>query len=74
MDVYGRIATTLLKLAEESDGKMVINQRLTHRDLASMVGSSREMVSRILKDLTRGGYLTIERNCITINKTLPAHW
>lgn len=74
MDVYGRIANTLLKLAEDDDGKMVIKQRLTHKDIASMVGSSREMVSRIMKDLTRGGYLATDNNRITINERLPSRW
>ena len=74
MDVYGRIARTLLTLAEEKDGKKFIPQRLTHRDIASMVGSSREMVSRIMKDLTSGGYLTVDKSGITINEKLPARW
>lgn len=74
MDVYGRIASTLLKLAEDDNGKMVIKQRLTHKDIASMVGSSREMVSRIMKDLTRGGYLATDNNRITINEHLPSRW
>lgn len=74
MDVYGRIANTLIKLAEDDHGKMVIKQRLTHKDIASMVGSSREMVSRIMKDLTRGGYLAATKSGITINERLPARW
>jgi len=74
MDVYGRVARTLLELAEERDGKLVVTQRLTQRDIASMVGASREMVSRILRDLTRGGYITTRNRVITINERLPAAW
>lgn len=74
MDVYGRVARTLLDLAEEEDGKMVIRQRLTQRDIANMVGASREMVSRILKDLSIGGYITIKNKTITINEKLPPGW
>ena len=74
MDVYGRIANTLIKLAEQTDGKMVINRHLTHREIASMVGSSREMVSRIMQDLSKGGYITATKTSITINEKLPAHW
>lgn len=73
-DVYGRLSRTLQELAIERDNKLVIEQRLTHQDIASMVGSSREMVSRILKDLARGGYITVEDRQITINKRLPAEW
>lgn len=74
MDVYGRVARTLLDLSEDQDGKKVITQKLTQRDIASMVGASREMVSRILKDLTIGGYITIQNKTITINEKLPPGW
>ena len=74
MDVYGRVARTLLELAEDRDGKKVIAQRLTQRDIASMVGASREMVSRILKDLTIGGYISIKNKTITIEEKLPPGW
>ena len=74
MDVYGRVARTLINLAEEDEGRLVVNQRLTQRDIASMIGASREMVSRILKDLTVGGYITVGKKSITINEKLPSAW
>lgn len=75
MDVYGRVAHTLLDLAQEmEDGKMVIEQKLTHQDIADMVGASREMVSRILKDLVNGGYISVKSKIVTINEKLPAGW
>ncbi len=74
MDVYGRVARTLLDLADDIDGKQVIEQKLTHQDIANMVGASREMVSRILKDLSRGGYITTDKKSITINEKLPSGW
>jgi CRP/FNR family cyclic AMP-dependent transcriptional regulator len=74
MDVYGRVARLLLELAEERDGGMVINQRLTQQDLASRIGASREMVSRILKDLSTGGYLTQSRSGIVLHRKPPEHW
>lgn len=74
MDVYGRVAHTLLDLSSEIDGKKVIEQKLTHQDIANMVGASREMVSRILKDLSTGGYITVDKKTITINEKLPAGW
>jgi len=64
----------LLDMAEEKDNKLVIPQRLTQRDIASMVGASREMVSRILRDLSTGGYITIHNKIITINERLPSGW
>jgi CRP/FNR family cyclic AMP-dependent transcriptional regulator len=74
MDVYGRVARTLLEMAEHEGDVQVIKQKLTQRDIASMVGASREMVSRILKDLSLGGYITIENKKITINEKLPPGW
>ena len=74
MDVYGRVAHTLLDMSVEQDGKKVIPQKLTQREIASMVGASREMVSRILRDLSVGGYITIKNKIITINERLPAGW
>ena len=75
MDVYGRIARILLDMAvEDEDGHLVVNEALTHKDIAQMVGSSREMVSRIFKDLVMGGYITNEQKQIRINTTLPAAW
>lgn len=74
MDVYGRIVKTLYHLAVEEDGHQVIKDKFTHKDLAAMVGSSREMVSRILKELSRGGYITIEKDRLIINQRLPAKW
>lgn len=72
LDVYGRVARLLLELACERDGELVVAQRLTQLDIANRVGASREMVSRILKELVAGGYIRIERRVITINRRLPA--
>lgn len=74
MDVYGRVARLLLELAVKEDGRLVINERLTQQDIASRVGASREMISKILKDLSIGGYITVERKRITINRTPPRQW
>ena len=74
LDVYGRVARLLLELAEDNGGKLSIQQRLTQQDIASRVGASREMVSRILKDLSTGGYLTQSRNGILLHRKPPEHW
>jgi CRP/FNR family cyclic AMP-dependent transcriptional regulator len=71
MDVYGRVAKILLGMAEEVDGKMVINNRPTQQDIANHIGASREMVARILKDLSTGKYITIEGKRLIINEKLP---
>lgn len=74
LDVYGRIAGLLTRLAESKNGQMQIEEKLTHQEIANMVGSSREMVSIILKELSKGGYITIDKKFITINKKLPYSW
>jgi len=74
LDVYGRVARVLLELAVERDGKLVIPERLTQKDIAARVGASREMINRILRDLTAGGYVSVEAGCITIKKAPPARW
>ena len=74
MDVYGRVARLLLELAEEKEAMLVISQRLTQQDIASRIGASREMVSRILKDLSNGGYLTQSRTGIVLHRKPPEHW
>jgi CRP/FNR family cyclic AMP-dependent transcriptional regulator len=74
LDVYGRVARILLELAVERDGKLVIPERMTQKDIAARVGASREMINRILRDLTTGGYVSVEDGRITINKAPPARW
>lgn len=74
LDVYGRVARTLLSLANKQDNQLIIQQRLTHQDIASMVGASREMVSRIMKDLTTGGYIEVKDKQIIIRSKLPSGW
>ncbi len=74
LDVYGRVARTLLNMAQERDGEQLIEQRLTHQDIANLVGASREMVSRIMKDLTAGGYVEMRDRRIVICNKLPHAW
>jgi len=52
----------------------VVPERLTQHDIAARIGGSREMVSRIVKDLTAGGYISVDSKQITVHKKLPAHW
>jgi len=74
MDVYGRVARMLLDLAVERGGLLVIEGKPTQQEIASRVGASREMVSRILGDLASGGYIEVERDKITIARALPRAW
>ena len=61
LDVTSRISETLLQLASEqgieSEGNVVIRNRPTHQELANMSGTTRETVSRVLKQLESQGYI-----------------
>jgi CRP/FNR family cyclic AMP-dependent transcriptional regulator len=74
LDVYGRVARLLLNMAVESDGKLRIPEKITQQEIAERVGASRDMVSRIFRDLTVGGYISVENRIVTINKKPPARW
>ena len=74
LDVYGRVARTLLTQAADDNGTLAV-PRMTHQEIAEMVGSSREMVSRIMKDLRQGGYIRIDsKKRIILERKLPARW
>jgi CRP/FNR family transcriptional regulator, cyclic AMP receptor protein len=73
-DVYGRFAKFVDDSAIEADGARVVPERLTQQDIAERIGGSREMVNRIVKDLTAGGYIAVDSKHIKILKRLPAHW
>lgn len=66
LDISARVSRTLLELAIMSNGRRVVGAPFTQKDLAGMVGASREMVNRTLKDLEDGGFIHIERQSITI--------
>ena len=58
MDVYGRVARALLEFAQpDREGLMTIRERISRQDIAKMVGASREMVSRVMKDLEDRGFI-----------------
>ena len=77
LDVYGRLVAIL----EKYDGPSTSNpddsvtlDAITHQEVASRVGASREMVSRLLKDLQRGGYVRMTTKQIVLLRKLPARW
>jgi CRP/FNR family cyclic AMP-dependent transcriptional regulator len=74
MDVYGRVARLLLELAEDRNGRLVIGEVLTHKEIASRVGASREMISRIFSDLNDGGYVRKENGHLVIVRRPPPRW
>jgi len=74
-DVYGRLVLLLNSLAvARPDGTRRIEERLTHQELANRLGCSREMVSRLTKDLEHGTYLGAEDGHWVLRRALPARW
>ena len=58
MDVYGRVAKALLEFSvPDAQGNAIIRDKVSRQDLAKMVGASREMVSRVMKDLEERGFI-----------------
>ena len=75
LDVYGRLVRRLEALAvDDGTGVRRVPERTTHAMLASEIGCSREMVSRLLKDLTGGGYVAVENRRLVLLKALPRSW
>lgn len=76
IDVYGRMTRLLDQLAGPAgaDGTRTVNERITHQQIASHLACSREMVSRLMKDLENGGYLALRERRIVLLKGLPARW
>jgi len=73
-DVYSRLVRFLEDQAVEDDGRRAVRERLTQAEIAARIGGSREMVSRILSDLSAGGYIRVEAKQIVLQRKLPAHW
>ena len=73
-DVYGRLVRLLTSLAVEENGRQTVPEKLTQQDIAERVGSSRDMISRLMKDLVAGGYLAVEDRSITLLRKLPPAW
>ena len=75
LDVYGRVISTLEgEVGPGQPQAPVLLQQITHQSIASRVGASREMVSRLLKDLEKGGYIELGVKKITLLRKLPARW
>ena len=70
LDVYGRVARLLLDMSETVNGQKMVTKRLPKQDIAKMIGASREMVSRVMKDLQLGGYIEMRGSAILLRDTI----
>ncbi len=73
-NVYERTIKMLQDMAVKEGDIFVIDNKPTQQELANMVGSSREMINKVMKELTKGGYIVIHDKTIRIEKKPPASW
>ncbi len=66
IDVYGRVARLLLDQAQEINGLWIVKQAPPKQEMARMIGASREMVSRVMKDLQQRGYIRMEKRKVVL--------
>jgi CRP/FNR family cyclic AMP-dependent transcriptional regulator len=74
-DVYGRLKALLESIAVPGpDGRRVAEPAPSHLEMSQLLGCSREMVSRVMKDLARGEYVEVGRRRVVLLRELPAKW
>jgi CRP/FNR family cyclic AMP-dependent transcriptional regulator len=66
IDVSGRVVRLLIEMAQEVDGKLVVPRTPPKQEIARMIGASREMVSRVIKELQEKGLIRAERRSMVI--------
>lgn len=78
-DTYGRIVNCLVSLVEQQGSRfedhIAIPNSPSHRDLAHMIGCSRETVSRAMKLMRQNGYITVTKTGLVVEKrALQQYW
>jgi CRP-like cAMP-binding protein len=69
MVVYGRVGRALLEFGPpDKNDERVIRDRVSRQDVAKMIGASREMVSRVMKDLEDRGFIELREDGVTVIK------
>ncbi len=71
--VYERVKDKLINMAQAEGDRWIVPDQLTHLEIAGLVGSGREMVSRVMKKLSDKGYIEVDKKRIVILKDLPRH-
>ncbi|PKO87151.1 MAG: hypothetical protein CVU18_11695 [Betaproteobacteria bacterium HGW-Betaproteobacteria-12] len=66
LDVYGRVARLLLDMSVEENGRRIVKKKISKQDMARMIGASREMVSKVMRDLELSGYIATENDLVVI--------
>lgn len=72
--VYQRVVELLEKESVLEDGVRQLPRKMSQQELANRVGASRDMISKIFKDLTTGHYIDASNGQVVILKNLPRRW
>ena len=70
MDVYGRVVHLLLEMSETIDGQQVVTQKIVKQDMARIIGASREMVSRVMRDLQGRGFIEVRGKTLLLHENI----
>ena len=73
-NVYQRLALKLIELSVVEGDDRFLPRKISQQELANMIGASREMVSKLLAELTKGEYIGIRDKKLHLLKTLPHNW
>ncbi|MEQ1638013.1 MAG: Crp/Fnr family transcriptional regulator [Methylococcales bacterium] len=73
-NVYERTVSVLKDMAYKEGDCFIIDIRPTQQELATMVGASREMINKVMKELTAGGYVVTDGKSLRIQSRLPSSW
>lgn len=73
-NVYERTIKVLYEMAKKEGDIYIIHNRPTQQELATMVGASREMINKIMHELTKGSYIAIQDKTLRIERSLPTSW
>lgn len=76
LDAYSRLRNVLIELSREDDaqGWSQLSAGTTHSALAKRIGTSREMVSKIWRDLEAGQYARTDGRVLYVKRDLPLRW
>ena len=70
MDVCGRVARLLMEMAETVDGQKVVTKKLPKKQIAKMIGATREMVTRVMKEMETSGHIEVRAHQILLRDSL----
>lgn len=75
-DIFTRMIDLLVSLSSPYNADFThVQERITHQEIANRLGCSREMVSRLLKDLEKGGYVFRRKDqTLLLKQPMPVAW